>query len=133
MSGIESLLGQVDAIKAILPQLEEALREKATRQAVDGGAAVAVRPWSFRHPLKGQTDPWFGLAYHDWLRLRQEGFRGVYQASEATGSGREKLMIIFDRAAEFLAARADRQAARGIDRSESTAGLRIAKRKEGAA
>jgi hypothetical protein len=126
----ETAMKAVEAMKAMLPQLQEALREKVTQTAVDGGAAVAVRPWSFRHPLKGETDPWFGLHYHEWLGLRKEGFAGVYTTGDAA-SGRAKLMIIFDRAAEYLAARSAQQAAMGIDRSEATAPMRRAK--EGAA
>jgi hypothetical protein len=122
----------IDALKTVaalqeqLPALQEALRERATQQAVDGGAAVAVRPWSFRHPLKGESDPWFGLAYHEWLGLRNEGFRGFYTAGDPE-SGRAKLMIIFDEAANFLRERAAAQAERVVDRSASTAGLRQAK------
>jgi hypothetical protein len=124
-------LKSLATLTALLPDLQEALRERVTQQAVDGGAAVAVRPWSFRHPLKGQCDAWFGLAYHDWLALRNEGFTGVYTTGDAA-TGRAKLMIIFDRAAEWLAERSAAQAALRVDRGAATAAMRSAKG-EGAA
>lgn len=124
-------LKSLETLTALLPDLQEALRERVTQQAVDGGAAVAVRPWSFRHPLKGQSDPWFGLAYHEWLALRREGFTGVYSTGDVE-SGRAKLMIIFDRAAEYLAQRSVAQAALGVDRSVATAAMRSAKGGEAA-
>jgi len=126
MDAIDALKS-LAAMQAMMPALQEALRERATQQAVDGGAAVAVRPWSFRHPLKGESDPWFGLAYHEWLQLRREGFKGVYTAGDAE-SGRAKLMIIFDEAAQYLRGRATAQADRFVDRSSSTEALRLAKK-----
>ncbi len=119
-------LTSLATLQELLPRLQEALQEKATQQAVDGGAAVAVRPWSFRHPKKGESDPWFELSYHEWLALRNEGFRGVYTTGDA-GTGRAKLFIIFDRAAEFLAAKAAAQAEVAVDRSAATAHLRAAR------
>lgn len=125
-------LQSLNALAALLPQIQESLKERAVQQAVDGGAAVAVRPWSFRHPMKGETDVWFGLAYHEWLEMRHEGFKGVYSVGRVE-SGRAKLFIIFDRAAEWLAQKAEQQAAMGIDRSAPMARQRAAARREEAA
>lgn len=124
-------LNTLAALQELLPKLQESLKEKATREAVDGGAAVAVRPWSFRHPKKGEADEWFGLAYHEWLALRNEGFRGVFTTGDV-GTGRAKLFIIYDRAAEFLAAKAAAQAEVEVDRSAATAHLRAARGEEAA-
>jgi hypothetical protein len=124
-------LSTLAALQELLPRLQESLKEKATREAVDGGAAVAVRPWSFRHPKKGERDHWFELAYHEWLALRNEGFRGVYTLGDP-GTGRAKLFIIYDRAAEFLAAKAAAQAEVEVDRSAATAHLRAARGEEAA-
>jgi hypothetical protein len=124
-------LQSLNALAALLPAIQESLKERAVQQAVDGGAAVAVRPWSFRHPMKGETDPWFGLAYHEWLEMRHEGFKGVYSVGRVE-SGRAKLFIIFDRAAEWLAAMAEKQAAMEVDRRAATAHLRAARGEEAA-
>jgi len=97
---------------------------------VDGGAAVAVRPWAFRHPLKGESDPWFGLAYQDWLTLRNEGLPGVFTTSDPA-SPRAKLFITFDDAAAFLKARAAAQATALADRGGATERLRDAKAARG--
>jgi hypothetical protein len=114
----------IDALRALaafeklIPALQEQLKERAVKEAVDDGAAVAVRPWSFRHPLKGETDLWFGLAYQDWLSLRKEGFDGVYTPNDPS-SGRARLMIIYEEAVRYLKAKAERQkgnlASRGAD------------------
>lgn len=117
----------LEAIQGMLPQMQAALKEKAVQQAVDGGAAVAVRPWSFRHPLKGEADPWFGLAYQDWLGLRNEGFSGIFTPNEPE-SGRAKIYIIYDEAAAFLKERAMRQAEALANRGGATARLREAKK-----
>ncbi len=105
----------MEQMKAMMERMAPALQERCVQEAVDGGAAVAVRPWSFRHPLKGETDPWFGLAYHQWLALRNEGFDGIFSPCDA-GSGRAVLFIIYDRAAEFLRTRAAAQAGKFSER-----------------
>ena len=129
MNALETL-ALLENLKELAARMEPALQERAVKEAVDGGAAVAVRPWSFRHPFKGESDPWFGLAYHQWLALRNEGFRGFFTAGE-TGSPRAALFIIYDQAAAFLAARAERQAEQLAGRSEGTEHLRQARAKRG--
>ncbi len=105
---LNELQKQLRELTAALPAMQEALKERATQEAVDGGAAVAVRPFSFRHPKTGETDPWFGLAYQDWLTLRHEGFSGVFTTNDVA-SERAKLFIIYDEAAAYLKARASEQ------------------------
>jgi len=102
----EALKG-LEAIQDMLPAIQEQLKERAVQEAVDGGAAVAVRPVSFRHPQKGQTDPWFGLHYQDWLKMRNDGFDGWWETTP--GSKRAKIMIDFDKARKWLATERDRQ------------------------
>jgi hypothetical protein len=129
----EALKG-LASIQSLLPAIQEQLKEKAVQEAVDGGAAVAVRPWSFRHPLKGETDPWFGLAYQDWLAMRNEGFDGTYTPNDPS-SGRAKLMIIYDEAVRWLQEKARAQKGTLADRSADNERLRQAQqqnRKEAA-
>lgn len=118
----------LEQLKAMAARMEQPLKERAVQEAVDGGAAVAVRPWSFRHPLKGESDPWFGMSYHQWLGLRNEGFEGIYTPGDVE-SDRAVLFIIYDRAAEFLGARSGEQAAKLRQRAAVTAHLREAKSK----
>jgi hypothetical protein len=103
----EALKG-LTAIQDLLPAIQEQLKERAVQEAVDSGAAVAVRPVSFRHPLKGESDPWFGLAYQDWLKMRNQGFDGWWETTQ--GSKRAKIMIDFDKARKWLAKEQERQA-----------------------
>jgi hypothetical protein len=126
ISDLSQALKQLSELQSLLPAMQSALKERAMQEAVDGGAAIAVRPWSFRHPLKGECDPWFGLAYQDWLALRNEGFKGIYTSSEPT-SERAKLFIIFDEATVFLKARAAAQAEALANRQGATARLIEAK------
>lgn len=128
---ITQALQGLQQMQAMLPQLQEALKTRAVQQAVDGGAAVAVRPFSFRMPLKGETDPWFGLAYQDWLALRNEGFTGIYTPNDP-GSERAKLFVIYDEAAAFLKGRAERQAEPLANRGAATARLKEARRRRAA-
>jgi len=128
MSAATDTLEMMALFKRMAPAMEAALKERSVQEAVDSGAAVAVRPWSFRHPLKGEADPWFGLAYQDWLALRNEGFSGIYTPNAAS-SERAKIFIIYDEAAAFLRARAIAQAPALADRGEATARLREAKQK----
>lgn len=102
----EALKG-LEAIRSMLPAIQDQLKERAVQEAVDGGAAVAVRPVSFRHPLKGEADPWFGLHYQDWLRMRNEGFDGWWETTP--GSRRAKIMIDFDKARRWLTAKMEWQ------------------------
>ena len=129
MSAATETLEMMALFKRMAPAMEAALKEQSVQEAVDGGAAVAVRPWSFRHPLKGENDPWFGLAYQDWLALRNEGFKGIYTPN-AADSERAKIFIIYDEATAFLKARATAQAAALSSRGEATARLRQAKSKQ---
>jgi hypothetical protein len=103
----EALKG-LEAIQDLLPAIREQLKDRAVQEAVDAGAAVVVRPFSFRHPLKGESDPWFGLAYQDWLKMRNDGFDGWWETTQ--GSKRAKIMIDFDKARKWLAAERERQA-----------------------
>lgn len=128
MSAATDTLEMMALFKRMAPAMEAALKERSVQEAVDGGAAVAVRPWSFRHPLKGEVDPWFGLAYQDWLALRNEGFSGIYTPNPAD-SERAKIYIIYDEAAAFLKARAAAQAPALRSRGDATARLREAKQK----
>ena len=130
MNAATELLDMMALFKRMAPAMECALKERSVQEAVDGGAAVAVRPWSFRHPLKGESDPWFGLAYQDWLSLRNEGFTGIYTPNSAE-SDRAKIFIIYDEAANFLKARAAAQAAMLASRGGATARLREAKQMKG--
>ena len=130
MSAATDTLEMMALFKRMAPAMEAALKERSVQEAVDGGAAVAVRPWSFRHPLKGEVDPWFGMAYQDWLALRNEGFEGIFTPN-SPGSERAKIFIIYDEAAAFLKARAGAQASALADRGEATARLRVARQKGG--
>jgi hypothetical protein len=127
----EALKG-LAAIKDMLPAIQEHLKERAVKEAVDDGAAVAVRPWSFRHPLKNESDPWFGLSYQDWLAMRNEGFDGMYTPNDPS-SGRARLMIIYDEAVRWLEDKARRQKGMMADRSEDNKRLRRARECEGRA
>lgn len=114
-------------MKALMAAMEPALKQRAVEAAVDGGAAVAVRPWSFCVPDKGESDPWFGFARHDWQRMIKEGFRGICSPN-AAGSVRAKVYIIFDDAAAWLRARSAGQAEALSQRGALTEGLREAKK-----
>lgn len=129
---LTALAKQLADLTAALPAMQAAVKERATQEAVDGGAAIAVRPWSFRHPLKGECDPWFGITYHEWLALRNAGFKGIYTTGDPS-SDRAKLYIIYDEAALFLKARAAAQCGSLSDRSESTARLLQARKQKGEA
>ena len=94
---------QLTALQRLLPAIQEALKEAAVKEAVANGARVIIRPEWFRHPLKGQSDPFFGLAYQDWLKLRNEGFSGWMEMTE--GSERAKLMINYEAARAYLETR----------------------------
>lgn len=128
MTTAAAALEMLEQMRELAARMEQPLKERAVQEAVEGGAAVAVRPWSFRHPLKGESDPWFGLAYHQWLALRNEGFTGIYTPNDA-GSDRAVMFIIYDKAAAFLSARAEKQAAQLAQREGAPAHLRVAKQK----
>lgn len=132
MNAAAETLEMMALFKRMAPALEAALKEKSVEEAVDGGAAVAVRPFSFRMPLKGECDPWFGLAYQDWLALRNDGFTGIYTPNEPT-SERAKLFIIFDEAAAFLKARAAAQGEKLASRGGVTGRLLEARKQKGGA
>jgi len=97
----------LETIKGMLPALQETLKQLAVKEAVANGACVIVRPEWFRHPLKGQFDPFFGLTYQDWLKLRNEGFSGWMEMTE--GSERAKLMINYEAARAYLETRMHEQ------------------------
>ncbi len=97
-------LGQM---QALLRKMEGDLRERQVRDAVEGGAVIAVRPFSFEQPgLKDGADPWFGLRYADWRQMRADGFRGWRQAGKPGGKGkkvtRRKVIILYDEAAQWV-------------------------------
>ena len=108
MSAVEAL-GQLEALKALVADMEPALKERALLEAVEKGAAVAVRPFSFRMPRKGgECDPWFDMAYHQWMDLKKAGFRGFVSPGNM-GSERAALFVVYDRAAAFLRERMEAQ------------------------
>lgn len=113
---VSEALKQLARLREDLPRMEAALKERALQEAVDGGAAVVLRPFSIRHPLKGECDAWFGLAYHHWLELRRAGFKGFFTPGDPA-TGRATIMIIVDEAIAFLRARAAAQEGMFEDRS----------------
>ena len=96
-------LGQLASLKGMLASLEEALREKAVVEGTRGGMAPVVRPFSFRVPRKvgGEVDPFFGMAYHQWMDLKKAGFKGFFSPGRME-SERSPLFVIYERAAAFL-------------------------------
>jgi hypothetical protein len=118
---ISAALSQLDALKSIVPALQESLKNAAVDKAVADGGEIVVRPVMFRQPVKSERDPWFGLTCKDWVRFRKEGFDGWMIPNEARegglGKGRAPVIMIFtERAAKWLAERAAAQraaAARG--------------------
>jgi len=116
----------LETIKSLLPALQNTLKELAVKEAVANGACVIVRPEWFRHPVKGESDPFLGLAYQDWLQLRNEGFQGWMEMTES--SARPKIMINYEAARQYLESRLQGQQTRrnGRPAVESAFGRRTA-------
>jgi len=91
-------------------ELRRALREGRILELSAVGERVLVRPIMVPQPQSnGECDPWFGLNYWDWRKMRQEGFDGFMETT--TGSGHPKIMIVVEKAVQFIEERCRRQAA----------------------
>jgi hypothetical protein len=100
-------------------ELKRALRQGRIQELTAQGERVLVRPIMVQHPGKGgQCDPWFGLNYWDWRKLRQEGFDGFMATT--TDSAHPKIMILVEKAVQFLEERCRRQAARRTTKKKGT-------------
>jgi hypothetical protein len=106
---LTALQEQLAALTAALPQIQEHVKERAVQEAVAGGAVVRVVPEYFPRPVRAQkgqpvhVDPWFGLTQADWSAEMADGFEGWYKTNE--GSGRAKVMINYEAARQWLAAK----------------------------
>jgi len=90
-------------------ELKRALRDGRIRELSEHGERVLVRPIMVPQPVKGRgCDPWFGLNYWDWRRLRAEGFDGFMETTP--DSGHPKIMILVEKAVQFLEDRCRGQA-----------------------
>ena len=121
---LTSLAKQLAELTAALPQIQEHVKERAVQEAIAGGAVVRVVPEYFPRPVRAQkgqpahVDPWFGLTQTDWTAEMDAGFEGWYKTTEE--SGRAKVMIHYEAAREWLAAKMTGQQARR--REPKTAG-----------
>lgn len=106
---LTNALQQLAELQSVLPAMQQALKEKAVQEAVAGGAAVIVRPEYFPRPIRARTgepanvDPWFCLNQWEWQAEMEAGFAGWYEVNE--GSGRKKIMINYEAARAWLAAK----------------------------
>lgn len=110
---LQEALNGLATFQAMLPDVQAALKERAVQEAVAGGAAVIVRPEYFRLPVRAErgkpanTDPWFALNQWEWQSEIEEGFKDWYEVNE--GSGRKKIMISYEGARVWLAAKMAKQ------------------------
>lgn len=110
---LTALQQQLAALTAALPQIQEQVKERAVQEAIAGGAVVKVVPEYFPRPIRAQkgqavhVDPWFGLTQADWTAEMDAGFQGWYKTNEE--SGRAKVMINYEAARQWLAAKMSRQ------------------------
>lgn len=110
---LTALQQQLAALTAALPQIQEQVKERAVQEALAGGAVVRVVPEYFPRPIRAQkghpvhVDPWFGLTQADWSAEMEAGFEGWYKTNE--DSGRAKVMINYEAARAWLAAKMERQ------------------------
>lgn len=106
---LTTLAKQLAELTAALPQIQEQVKERAVQEAIAGGAVVRIVPESFPRPPRaekgeaGHVDPWFGLTQADWSAEMKAGFEGWWKTNEE--SGRAKVMINYEAAREWLAAK----------------------------
>lgn len=109
MIDLTALQQQLSALTAALPQIQEQLKERVVTEAISNGAIVRIIPDTFPRPMRAEkgdpthVDPWFGLTQADWTAEMKAGFKGWFKTNE--DSGRAKVMINYEAAREWLAAK----------------------------
>lgn len=106
---LTNLQKQLADLHAALPLMQAQVKERAVQEAIAGGAVVRVVPEYFPRPIRAtkgaavHVDPWFGLTQADWSAEMDAGFEGWYKTNE--DSGRAKVMINYEAARTWLAAK----------------------------
>src|SRR6187402_2630766 len=107
-SDFEAMERELTDLSARAAELKRELRQGRVKDLEARGERLIVRPVMVAQPGHGERDPWFGLSSWDWRKFRQEGFEGWMETT--AGSHTPKVMILVDRAIEFLEARCRKQA-----------------------